>query len=141
MNVPLSPAANGDPHARFSRRIQWLTLACGFVAAIAVAFAVSARTGVGIGIGTLLAWLNYRWLDRGLGVLVSAAAAQEGAPQPRVPMGVYVRFAGRYVLIGVLVYVTVSVLHVPLLAVVAGLLALGAGAIAESLYELFAKSP
>ena len=113
----------------------------GFLGAAAIGFAISARTGVGVAIGTLLAWLNYRWLDRGLGVLVSAATAQEGSPQPRVPMGVYVRFAGRYVLIGVLVYVTVSILHVPLLAVVGGLLALGAGAMAESLYELFAGSP
>lgn len=132
---------NGDFHARFSRRIQWLTIAWGFTAAIVVMLAVSARAGAGVAIGTVLAWLNYRWLDRGVGVLVAAAVAQEGMPKPRVPMGVYVRFAFRYVLIAALVYVTVSVLHVPLLAVVAGLLALGAGAVAESLYELFAKSP
>jgi len=141
LNVPPLPAVSDDPHARFSRRIQWLTIVLGFLGAAAIAFAISARTGAGVAIGTLLAWLNYRWLDRGLGVLVSAATAQEGSPQPRVPMGVYVRFAGRYVLIGVLVYVTVSILHVPLLAVVGGLLALGAGAMAESLYELFAGSP
>jgi len=103
--------------------------------------AVSARAAAGVAIGTVLAWVNYRWLDRGVGALVSAAVAQEGMPKPRVPMGVYVRFALRYGLIAALVYVIVSVLHVPLLAVVAGLLALGAAAIAESLYELFAKSP
>lgn len=118
-----------------------MTLGLGFAAATAVLLVKSPRAGCGIAIGTLLAWLNYRWLDRGLDALVTAAKAQAGIPQPRVPAGVYVRFAGRYVLIGVLVYVTVFVLHVPLLAVVIGLLALGAGAIAESLYELFAKSP
>jgi len=121
--------------------MQWLTIVCGFLAAAVVAFAVSARAGAGVAIGTLLAWLNYRWLDRGVGAIVAAAAAQQGMPKPRVPSGVYLRFAFRYLLIAALVYVTVSVLHVPLLAVVAGLLSLGAGAIAESLYELFAKSP
>ena len=121
--------------------MQWLTLAAGFLAAGAAAFAVSPRAAAGVAIGAVLAWLNYRWLDRGVGALVAAAVAQEGAPKLRVPAGVYLRFALRYVLIAALVYVTVSVLHVPLLAVVAGLLALGAGAIAESLYELFAKSP
>lgn len=139
---PIPPPTHDDEtHARFSRRLQGLTLGLGFAAATAVLLVKSPRAGCGIAIGTLLAWLNYRWLDRGLDALVTAAKAQAGIPQPRVPAGVYVRFAGRYVLIGVLVYVTVFVLHVPLLAVVIGLLALGAGAIAESLYELFAKSP
>ena len=141
MNVPGRPAASDDFHARFSRRIQWLTIAFGSFSAAAVAFFISPKTGLGIAIGTVLAWLSYRWLDRGLGVLVSAAAAHEGVSQPRVPIGVYVRFGGRYVLIGVLVYATVSILHVPLVAVVTGLFALGAGATAEGLYELFSKSP
>jgi ATP synthase I chain len=137
---PPTPAQD-ESHTRFSRRLQWLTLALGFVAAIGVAFRMSIRIGAGVAVGTVLAWLNYRWLDRGLGVLVVSATAQEGSPQPHVPMGVYVRFAGRYLLIGLLVYATVHFLHVPLLSVVAGLLALGAGAMTEGLYELIAGSP
>jgi ATP synthase I chain len=137
----MSVAIQDESHSRFSRRLQLLTLISGSVAATVVVFGVSFKAGVGVAVGTVLAWLNYRWLDRGLGVLVSSAAAQEGSPKPHVPFGVYVRFAGRYVLIAIFVYATVYFLHVPLLSVVAGLLALGAGATAEGVYEVFAGSP
>jgi hypothetical protein len=103
-------------------------------------FKKSFPAGLGLGIGTILAWLNYRWMDRGVGALVAAAAAQAGVAQPRVPFGVYGKFAGRYVLIGLLVYATVFFLHVPLVSVVLGLLALGAGALAEGLYEIIVGS-
>jgi hypothetical protein len=135
-----SPATD-ESHTRFSRRLQLLTLGSGFIAAVVVAIRMSIRVGAGVAVGTILAWLNYRWLDSGLAVLVASAMAQQGSPQPHVPMGVYVRFAGRYLLIGLLVYATVSCLHVPLLSVIAGLLALGAGAMAEGLYEIIAGSP
>jgi hypothetical protein len=121
-----------------SRRIAWLTLALGFAAALVWFLAKSHRQGVGIAIGTALAWLNYRWLDQGLGAFVTVAQAQEGSEQARVPAAVYWKFAGRYVLIGLAIYVTVHYFTVPLVAVIFGLLALGAGVFAESLYEIFA---
>lgn len=127
-------------HARFSRRLQFLTLALGFSAALAVSLIRTPRTGCGVAAGTLLAWLNYRWLDQGIGALVIAFQAQEGSPHPRVPASMYWKFAARYALIGLIVYIIVSRFSVPLLAVVAGLLALGAGATAEGLYEVFAGS-
>ncbi len=120
-----------------SRRIAWLTLALGFAAALIWFLARSHRQGLGIAIGTALAWLNYRWLDQGLGAFVTVAQAQEGSEQARVPAGIYWKFAGRYVLIGLAIYVTVHYFTVPLVAVIFGLLALGAGVFAESLYEIF----
>ncbi|MBZ5695090.1 MAG: ATP synthase subunit I [Acidobacteriia bacterium] len=134
------PTSDDETHARFSMRLQGLTLGLGFAAAIAVLIVKSPRAGCGVAIGTLLAWLNYRWLDRGLDALVRAAKAQAGIPQPRVPSSVYWKFGGRYVLIALLVYASVSFLHVPLLAVVIGLLSLGAGALAEGLYEIISGS-
>ena len=136
MTPTISPSPESDPHAPFSRRMQWLTVLLGGVGAVVAAFLKSPRFGIGVAVGTLLAWLNFRWLDRGLGVLISAAVAQQGSPKPRVPLGVYVRFAGRYLLIGLAVYVSVVYFGVPLLAVLLGLLALGAAAITEGLYEL-----
>ena len=124
-------------HARFSRRLQWLTLILGLCGAVAAAILRSAAMGFGVAIGTVLAWLNYRWLDQGLGALVTAATAQEGSERPRVPWFVYGKFAGRYVLIGLAVYVSVHFFPVPLIGVVIGLLALGAGAMVEVLYEVF----
>lgn len=140
----MSPTGNLSPdreqHAQFSRRLQWLTILLGGAAAIIAGILKSPRFGCGIAIGTLLAWLNYRWLDLGLGALVTAALAQQGRPQPRVPLSVYAKFGGRYLLIGLAVYVTVSYFGVPLLAVLLGLLALGAAAMAEGLYEVFSGS-
>lgn len=135
-----SPSLDREQHAQFARRLQWLTIFLGAAAAIVAGLLKSPRYGCGVAIGTLLAWLNYRWLDQGLGALVTAALAQQGRPQPRVPLSVYVKFGGRYLLIGLAVYVTVFYFGVPLLAVLLGLLALGAAAMAEGLYEVFSGS-
>ena len=131
------PNPDHKEHAQFSLRLQWLTLGFGAAAAIATVFLKSGRSACGVAAGALLAWLNFRWLDQGLGALEMAALAQQGRPQPRVPLSVYVKFGGRYLLIGLAVYVIVTYFGVPLLAVLLGLLALGAGAMAEGLYEIF----
>jgi hypothetical protein len=55
-------------------------------------------------------------------------------------MRVYYGFAGRYALIAALVYASVKLLAVPLLAVFGGLFALGVAAMAEGLYEVFTGS-
>jgi hypothetical protein len=133
-------ARDNETALRMSRRIERLTLIFGMIAALAVAFAKSPRAGIGIGIGSLLAWLNYHWLDQALASLATVAAAQEGSPKARVPASIYWKFAGRYVLIGLVVYVSVHYFDVPILAVLIGLLALGAGVMAESLYQVFSGS-
>ena len=133
-------ARDNETALRMSRRIERLTLIFGLIAALAVAFAKSPRAGVGIGIGSLLAWLNYHRLDQALASLATVAAAQEGSPNARVPAAIYWKFVGRYVLIGLVVYVSVHYFDVPILAVLIGLLALGAGAMAEGLYQVFSGS-
>jgi ATP synthase I chain len=137
---PPAAAPVPDSHSRFSLRLQRLIFVLGFVASALAGFLISWRAGAGIAIGTVLAWLNYRWMDRGLGAIISAALAQQGIPQPRVPMRVYYGFAGRYALIAVLVYASVRFLNVPVLAVFVGLFSLGGAAMAESLYEVFTGS-
>jgi hypothetical protein len=123
-----------------SRRIAWLTLLLGFLAALVVWIAKSSRAGLGIAVGTSLAWLNYRWLDQTLAALVTVATAQVGSPQARVPHTVYWKFAGRYALMGLAIYVTVHYFAVPVLSLILGLLALGAAAIVGSLYEVYLGS-
>jgi hypothetical protein len=132
------PAQNLDPHLRFSRRMGWLTLALGMAGSALTAALGSWRGGAGFAVGTLLGWLNFRWLDSGMGAIVSAGLAQQGLPQPQVPRRVYYAFAGRYALIGVAAYGTVRFLHLPVLSILGGLLCLGAAALVESLYEVFA---
>ena len=69
--------------------------------------------------------------------LVAASTAQADAVQPRVPVGAYFRALFRYGLIATSVYVIFKVLGVPLVSMVLGLLALGAAAIAASVYEVW----
>jgi ATP synthase I chain len=134
------PIRDHEQHAKFSRRLEGWTIALGLSAALSTAFLKSARAGCGVAIGTLLAWLNYRWLDQGVGALVASASAQEGIPSPRVPAAVYWKFTTRYLLMGLVIYASVHFFDVPLLSLLAGLLALGAGAMAEGLYEVFSES-
>jgi ATP synthase I chain len=122
--------------ARTERRIGWLTLAIGGVAAIVVAILHYRQWAAGLAIGTVLAWFNFRWLKRGLDALVAVSTAQEGFPKPRVPAGTWFGLMFRYGLIGFSVYVIFVVLKVPLASMVVGLCALGAATITASVYEI-----
>ena len=50
------------------RRIARLTLLVGIVASVAAAFLYSLRTGFGVLVGAILAWINFRWLERAVSV-------------------------------------------------------------------------
>jgi hypothetical protein len=119
------------------RRIAWLTLAFGAAASATAAFAGSRLWAAGLLIGAVLAWLNFRWLRRGLDALVAASAAQAGTEKPRVPLGAYFGAAFRYGLIALVVYVIFKILKAPLASMVVGMCALAAATIAASVYELF----
>ena len=57
----MTPPANNDAaHARFSNRVQWLTIVLGLAAALAAGLLKSHGAGYGIALGAVLAWLNYR---------------------------------------------------------------------------------
>jgi ATP synthase I chain len=136
--VPADPGS--EIGVRASRRISRLTLILGFAAAIAVFALKSHLAGIGIAIGTVLAWLNFRWLDQALVVLQRLATAQEGSPAARVPVQIYFKIAGRYVLMAAAIYVTVHYFAVPVVSLILGLLALGAGALVGSVYEVISGS-
>jgi hypothetical protein len=119
------------------KRIAWLTLVVGAVAALATGIGYRWLWAAGVMIGAILAWLNFRWLRRGMDVLVAASTVQAGAVETRVPVGTYFRSVFRYALIAVCVYVIFKVLGIPPVSMVFGLLALGAAAMAASVYELW----
>jgi len=129
-------AVPGTFGTRTEQRISWLTLVFGFTAALAVALTGPRMWAAGLVVGTVLAWLNFRWLRRGLDALVRASQAQSCAEKPQVPLATYFAAACRYGLIGLAVYVIFEVLKVPLLSMVLGLCALGAASIAASVYEI-----
>jgi len=118
------------------RRIAWLTLALGLTAAAIAAALRQFPWALGLAIGTALAWLNFRLLRRGLDAFLDAAKAQSQNKKPQVPLATYAAAALRYGLIAAVVYAIFELLKVPFLSMVVGLCALGAAAIAASVYEI-----
>jgi len=137
-NAVLSTAVTPRELAAFARteeRIARFTIVLGSAAAGA-ASVYSWLWAAGLAVGAALAWLNFRWLKRGLDALVEVATAQEGTAKPRIPIATWFQLMFRYGLIAICVYVIFKVLKVPLVSMVLGLCALGAATIAVSVYEI-----
>jgi len=122
--------------AATERRIAWLTLLFGFIAATILALVHQRPWAAGLAIGTVLAWLNFRWLKRGLDALVLASKAQQDREKPQVPLATYFTAIFRYGLLALTVYVIFNYLHVPVGSMVVGLCALAAATIAASVWEI-----
>ncbi len=122
--------------SKAEERIAWLTLALGFGAAISFTAFISWKFGVGIAAGAVLAWVNFRWLRGAMDALVALSAAQSGAEKSRVSPWSFVKLFARYALIAAILYVIVTRFGIPLVSLLGGLCALGAAAIAGSLYEV-----
>ncbi len=120
----------------FEEVISGTTLVLGLVAAVAVGFFQGWLWAGGVAVGSVLAWLNLRWLRQGVGALSKAAAAQSTQEQVQVPVGSYFMAMFRYALIAIAVYVMFKYLKVPILSMIAGLFALGAAALVACLYEI-----
>jgi hypothetical protein len=131
-----SSVAEAPPGALTERRISWLTLLIGLIAGLLVALLRDRLWGAGLAIGAALAWLNFRWLKRGLDALVLASTAQAGREKPAVPLLSYFGIVFRYMLIALAVYVIFVYLRIPLVSMIVGLCALGAATIAASVYEI-----
>jgi ATP synthase I chain len=130
------PAPDTTRYLKSETRIAQLTLLLGILAALPIAYFYGWRWGIGIFIGAMLAWLNFRWLQRGLDALANASTAQSGQPAAAVPFTTYFFAVLRYLLIGLAVYVTFKVLNVPVLSMIFGLCALGAATFAVSVHEI-----
>lgn len=131
-----APVVSVSPAQQTERRLAWLILATGVLAALVAAFLHDPQWAAGLMIGATLAWFNFRWLRRGMDALAHASQAQAGLSQPRVPLGAYFRVLFRYALIALSIYVIFKFLKVPLASMVVGLCALGPAAMAASVYEI-----
>jgi small-conductance mechanosensitive channel len=125
------------PYVLTERRIARLTLLLGAAAAAGACFLFSIRVGAGVLIGAVLAWINFRWLKSALDTVTRAATAQSEPSKARVPLGSVFGLIGRYLLLGVSVYVIFIFLGIPILSMLVGLCTLGAATIGASLYEVF----
>jgi ATP synthase I chain len=122
--------------SRTEKRISWLTLAFGAAAVLLAVFSGQRAWAGGLAVGAVLGWLNFRWLGRGLDVLVAASKAQQGREKPVVPWWNYPLAVLRYALIGLTVYVIFIYRHIPLASMIVGLCALAAAAIVASVWEI-----
>lgn len=134
--IPFEPGTAPRVGERTVRRIVWLIPAFGVSAGLVAAFLRRWDWSEGLVLGSGLAWLNFRWLKRGLEAFTSAAAARGGAEKPRAPASTYLTAIFRYALIGISVYVIFNYLHVPLVSIVLGLCTLAAATIAASVWEI-----
>jgi hypothetical protein len=137
------------------RRIEWLTLVVGAVAAVVCAWVWGWQDGAGLALGAALSWINFRWLKGSVrsfaAVTVppvespdSPAGSPSGQPvapdamivTTRVPISGYVKFFGRFALLLVVVYVILTRSPLHIVPVVTGLFAAAAATVLGLLYEL-----
>ena len=123
-------------HELTERRIGRLTLILGALASIGAGFLYSVRIGMGVLIGAVLAWINFRWLERAMDAVTRASTAQAGSPQAHVPVAGYFGLFARYALIVAVVYVIFSRFRIPVLSILVGLCALGFSAILATVWEI-----
>jgi small-conductance mechanosensitive channel len=134
-------AADEGYYSAAERRIEYLTLGIGAIAAIAAAIICGWRAGVGVASGAALSWINYRWLKQGVATLARLSTAQAGTEKARVPPSVYLKFLGRYALLIVAAYAILRGFKLPAASLLAGFFAVIAAVIVELIGQLFRSGP
>lgn len=128
-------------YAAAERRIEYLTVAIGIIASVAVAIHWGVKFGAGLAAGAALSWINYRWMKQGVNALAKLSTAQAGAEKARVPPSVYFKFIGRYALLIVVAYVILRGFSLPAASVLAGFFVVVAAVIVELIGQLFRGGP
>jgi hypothetical protein len=118
------------------RRIERLTLAIAAAATMFASVRWGWRAGIGVAIGGMLSWLNFRWLDQGVGQLLRAFTGEANAQPGRVSRWIFVRFLGRMLLMLTALYAILKTTWLPGKAVLAGLFSLICAASVEVGYEI-----
>jgi ATP synthase I subunit len=125
-------------YAAVERRIEWLTLLLGAIGSPVAGWLGGWRAGLGFAFGAALAWLNFRWLEQGIGALLRAAATRSAPAPQRASHWIYARFFARMALLVGAVYVILRGAWFPGRAVLSGLFSLIAAVILEVSYEVVA---
>lgn len=136
-----------DFYAAAERRIERLTWVIGIAVAVYSQMRYGWIESVGVLAGTLIAWLNFRWLKQGIGAAVETIASQTstlGAPSERaeseqagkIPKRVYAKLLGRYALLLLGVYVILSSHFIPGVALLAGLFSVVGAVMVELAYQV-----
>lgn len=122
--------------AAIERRLELFLVGAGVAMTFGAAVGWGARAGIGAACGTLVCWLNFRWLRQGAAALVQLGLAQTDVEKVRVPKKVHAKFVGRIALLLLAAYAMLVWLHLPAIAVLCGLVAVLPAIICELGYEL-----
>lgn len=121
----------------YSGAVRRITRTMPFIASIATV-ALAVRLGLvftcGFLLGCLIAYLNFRWLERGVNALADRVTAS-GKPQSSA--GIVLRFLLRYALIAFGCYVIFRVSVTALFGLLVGLFLPVAAITCEAAYEVF----
>lgn len=128
-------------YGRAEWRIELFSVGVGMLATAVIACVASFAAALSFLIGAAMSWLNFRWLKQGVNALVGLAVAQEGTQKAHVPAGVYVKFAGRYLLLLLVAYVILFRLRWPATYLIAGLFVVVAAVLLELVLELLGVVP
>lgn len=118
------------------RRIEWLIVALGAAITIGAEIGWGRGAAASAAVGTILCWLNFRWLRQGAAGLMRLGMAQAGAEKVHVPRSVHAKFLGRLVLLLVAAYVILAWLRLPVIAFLCGAVAVIPAIVVELFYEL-----
>jgi len=126
-----------DPESvAVERRIEQFILVAGIALTAGAAAGWGRRPAEGAAIGTALCWLNFRWLRQGAQGVIRLGLAQAGVETVRVPRSTHAKFLGRITLMVLVVYATLTWLHLPVVAMFCGLTAVLPAILMELGYEM-----
>ena len=118
------------------RRIEWLTLVLGGAGAAWGGWRWGWRGSAAVALGAGISWINFRWLKGSVQAFGTAATAQAGSQQVRVPVLAYLKFFGRFALLLGALYVILSRSWLPAVPLLAGIFAAPAAVVVALVYEL-----
>ena len=123
------------------RRIEWLIATVGAMATAGTWYIWGGRAAAGVAAGTILSWVNYRWMKQGVDTLARLSTAQAGSQRAQVPASVYLKFLGRYALLIVAAYAILRAFRPPVASLLAGFFSVIAAVLVEMVGQLFRRSP
>ena len=124
------------PGERMVRRVNLLIPVFGLFAGTVGAFLRNWDWAEGLWLGSVLAWLNFYWLKRGIWVFTAGAVSENSPEQRRTPGATFLAAIFRYVLIGLALYVIFRFLHVSLVSLAVGLCAFAAAIFTATVWEI-----
>jgi small-conductance mechanosensitive channel len=116
-------------------RIQHLVPLLGVLFSVVAVALFGRRIAVGFVCGSVIAWLNFYWLER---VVSGLADRITQTGRPHSSKGIVVRFLLRYLLMGLGAYAILSVSPASLYGLLAGLFLPIAAIACEAAYEIYA---